>query len=68
MLQHNKVRNITGSLLKEVCRDVRVEPSLLELNGKQIIQKTTTDKCSNLGQRNMVRREPLILRYHYRKK
>ena len=28
VLRHNDVRNITAALLKEICHDVRVEPSL----------------------------------------
>ena len=32
--RHNHVRNITGALLKEVCKDVRIEPSLQPLTGE----------------------------------
>ena len=35
-LRHNEVRDFTGKLLNEVCKDVRKEPSLLALNGEQM--------------------------------
>ena len=47
-LRHNEVRNITSNLLKEVCRDVRVEPSLLELNGEQLNRQANTTKEARL--------------------
>ena len=33
-LRHNEVRNITATLLSDVCKDVELEPSLLTLNGE----------------------------------
>ena len=33
-IRHNEVRDITSQLLAEVCKDVRTEPSLLELGGE----------------------------------
>ena len=36
-LRHNDVRNITATLLKEVCHDVRVEPILQQLTGEHSI-------------------------------
>ena len=33
-LRHNELRDITANLLKEICRDVRTEPSLIEVNGE----------------------------------
>ena len=39
-LRHNEVRDVTGKLMEEVCRDVRTEPTLLELNGKRFNQAT----------------------------
>ena len=33
-LRHNHIRNITSILLKEVCKDVRVEPQLQQLTGE----------------------------------
>ena len=40
-LRHNRLRNITASLLKEVCHDVRIEPTLQKLTGEQFEQRTT---------------------------
>ena len=31
-LRHNSLRNITASLLKEVCRNIRIEPALQKLD------------------------------------
>ncbi|XP_057290771.1 uncharacterized protein LOC130613444 [Hydractinia symbiolongicarpus] len=42
-LRHNEIRNITADLLKEVCKDVRVEPSLLEINGERFQQRMAND-------------------------
>ena len=33
-IRHNQIRNITASLLKETCKDVRVEPTLQQLTGE----------------------------------
>ena len=37
---HNDVRNITASPLREVCKDVCVEPNLSELSGETLVPKT----------------------------
>ena len=34
-MRHNEVRNVEAELLREVCKDVQVEPSLLPLTGQQ---------------------------------
>ena len=34
-LRHNEVRDITAALLSDVCKDVKLEPSFLALNGKE---------------------------------
>ena len=34
-LQQNEIRDIAAKLLTEVYKDLRVEPSLLELNGEE---------------------------------
>ena len=40
-LRHNEVRDIVAALLSDVCKDVKLEPSLLTLNGdKQTMRKT----------------------------
>ena len=39
-IRHNEIRDITASLLSEVCRDVRKEPPLIELTGEQMEERT----------------------------
>ena len=40
-LRHNEVRDIVATLLSDVCKDVKLEPSLLTLNrDKQTMRKT----------------------------
>ena len=39
-LRHNTVRDITARLLSEVCKDVRVEPGLIQLCGEFLIERT----------------------------
>ena len=39
-LRHNHIRNITASLLAEVCKDVRVEPLLQHLIGESLQNHT----------------------------
>ena len=39
-IRHNSIRNITATLLKEVCHDVRVEPNLTKLTGEEFSEKT----------------------------
>ena len=42
-LRHNLIRDITASLLSEVCKDVRREPSLIKLTC-EVFNKTTSKK------------------------
>ena len=46
-LHHNRLRSITSSLLKEVCHDIRIEPTLQKLTGEQFEQRTanTSDEA-----------------------
>ena len=46
-LRHNRLRNITTSLLTEVCHDVCIEPTLQKLTGEQFEQRTanTSDEA-----------------------
>ena len=39
-LRHNHIRNITSILLKEVCKDVRVEPQLQQITGEYLQHST----------------------------
>ena len=34
-MRHNEVRDVEADLLREVCRDVQIEPSLIPLSGQQ---------------------------------
>ena len=40
-IRHNRIRDITANLLKEVCKDVRLEPRLQPLTGEEFSQATT---------------------------
>ena len=46
-LRHNEVRDITTSLLNEVCKDVHKEPPLIQLTGETFEQRTanTSDEA-----------------------
>ena len=39
-IRHNQIPNITASLLKETCKDVRVEPTLQQLTGENFNSKS----------------------------
>ena len=39
-IRHNKVRDITANLLKIICNDVQVEPTLLPLSGESFVERT----------------------------
>ena len=43
-LRHNELRDITASLLKEICHDVRTEPQLMEVNGEVFAQRTANTR------------------------
>ena len=43
-LRHNELRDITASLLKEVCHDVKTEPTLVEVNGEVLQERTANVK------------------------
>ena len=40
-LRHNKIRDVTATLLSEVCKDVATEPMLLPLTGEEFDARTT---------------------------
>ena len=44
-LRHNELRDITASLLKEVCHDVRTEPSLVDVNGEHFNRTANTKQA-----------------------
>ena len=39
-IRHNQVRNITATLLNEICNDVQIEPQLQSLSGEHFDAKT----------------------------
>ena len=39
-LRHNSIRNITATLLKETCTDVKIEPQLQPLTGENFNERT----------------------------
>ena len=47
-MRHNEVRNIEADLLKEVCRDVQVEPALIPLSGQQFPASTNHQDMARL--------------------
>ena len=38
--RHNELRDLTGLLLSEVCKDVCIEPALTELSGETMAMKS----------------------------
>ena len=48
IMRHNEVRNIEADLLKEVCRDVQVEPALIPLSGQQFPASTNHQDMARL--------------------
>ena len=47
-LRHNELVDIIGKLCEEVCRDVRKQPMLMELNGVKLHQTTTKRRPSKV--------------------
>ena len=43
-LRHNEVRDMTGKLLEEVCKDVRKKLMLMRLNGEQFRLATANQR------------------------
>lgn len=43
-IPHNQIQNITARLLKEMCKDIRVEPQLQELTSETLQPATLTGK------------------------
>ena len=43
--RHNAVRDITASLLQEICNDVEIEPTLEPPSGEILPNTTKTDEC-----------------------
>ena len=47
-MRHNSLRDTVAELLTDVCKDVVVEPPLLELNGEQLSRGTITSPDARL--------------------
>ena len=47
-MRHNEVRDITAKLLTEICKDVKVEPLLLELSGETLSRTSNHSKEARL--------------------
>ena len=43
-LRHNEVRDVSATLLSDICKDVELEPSLLTLNGEQHTMRKTAKR------------------------
>ena len=48
IMRHNEVRNLEADLLKEVCRDVQVEPALIPLSGQLFPASTNHQDMARL--------------------
>ena len=48
IMRHNEVRNREAELLKEVCRDVQIEPSLIPLSGQQFSRSANHEDMARL--------------------
>lgn len=48
-LQQNEIRDIAAKLLSEVYKDLRVEPSLLELNGEEETMRRKAKNNNKVG-------------------
>ena len=47
-MRHNEVRDTQADLLREVCRDVQVEPSLIPLSGQQFSRSSNHESGARL--------------------
>ena len=44
-MRHNKIRDVEASILKDVCKDVRVEPELLPIGNIQVDSSNQSEKA-----------------------
>ena len=47
-MRHNALRNAEAALLQEVCHDVKIEPSLIPVNGEEFLASTSTEDHARL--------------------
>ena len=45
IMRHNQIRDLEAVLLKDVCKDVRVEPELLPLGNSRVNSSNTAVKA-----------------------
>ena len=45
VMRHNRLRDLEASILKEVCKDVKVEPKLLPLGNGSVTSTNTSDRA-----------------------
>ena len=53
-LRHNQIRDLTANLLKTICHDVLIEPTLQQLTGESLHERTaniTHDACLDIAAR-----------------
>ena len=48
IMRHNEVRDAEAELLREVCRDVQVEPALIPLSGQQFSRSSNHSDLARL--------------------
>ena len=48
IMRHNEIRNTETELLREVCRDVQIEPALIPLSGQQFSRSAITGDMARL--------------------
>ena len=60
-LRHNRIRNITSILLKEVCKDVRVEPQLQQLTVEYLQHSTGNEVRLDISARGFWQ----AIRWHF---
>ena len=48
IMRHNELRNTEADLLREVCRDMQIEPSLLPLTGQQFNRSANHEDMARL--------------------
>ena len=44
-MRHNNIRDFEASLLKEVCKDVKVEPELLPVGNTGVLSRNVAEKA-----------------------
>jgi len=45
IMRHNKIRDLEASILKDICKDVKIEPELLPIGARSIASTNTSEKA-----------------------